>query len=259
MEELAAKFGEDMDNMRGYVMVIDAVLNVAKTSPKGLRSKHALTRSAQNLYQRAHEAGNFTVAAYDGTYLTACAAFELVVRELIEQYVEHCSLKCAQYNHLPKAVRDYYPEGCARLILDIGRDKFKHLRPETIINSIASCVKPSKPKGYHLVGEAFSYNEKNFWPEEIERCLLNLGIEKVWQKISREPDMQRSLGTGNANHTEQVAKEKLRLFLQRRNDIVHRGKSYYTPSQSEVIELTSFLKVLVTNLAAVMKHQFAAV
>jgi hypothetical protein len=259
MKVRAAKFGQDMDDIHGYVHVIEAALNVVKTSTKGVRSKHPLTRAAVNLHLRGHKVGHFTVAAYDGAYLTACAAFELVVRELIERYVERCSDKCSTYNHLPKEFRNYYPEGCARLILDVGRDKLKHLSHDAIVKSLASCVKPAKSKKFHLLGEAFSYHERNFWPEEIERCLQYLGIDKVWQKVSREPDLQSSLGTRNDNHTEQVAREKLKGFLQRRNDIVHRGKSYFTPSQSEVIELTSFFKALVKNLAQVMENQFSAV
>jgi RiboL-PSP-HEPN len=120
-------------------------------------------------------------------------------------------------------------------------------------------VKPSKSGGYNLVGEAFSDNENNFWPREIETCFERIGIEKIWQKLSREVDFQSVLGARDAEGTEQRARRKLEDLLRRRNHMVHRGKSYYTPSESEVRDCIIFLKSLIRNLAEVMEKQISAI
>src|SRR6266852_1986891 len=104
-----------------------------------------------------------------------------------------------------------------------------------------------------MLGEAFSDNERNFWPYEIESDFKRIGIEKIWQKLSRESNMQDAFGTSKEIATEQHAKSKLDELLQRRNDIIHRGKTYYTPSESEVRDCATFFKLLITNLAEVME------
>ena len=92
-----------------------------------------------------------------------------------------------------------------------------------------------------------------------ERLFGRLGIEKIWQKLSREIDFQNALGAHNAAGTEQRARLKLEEMLRRRNDVVHRGKTYYTPSESEVRDCIAFLKALIKNIAEVMEKQIEAI
>ena len=77
--------------------------------------------------------------------------------------------------------------------------------------------------------------------------------------MSREVDFQSALGARDAIGTEQRAKRKLDELLKRRNDVVHRGKSYYTPSESEIRESIVFFKSLIINLAEIMEKHIAAI
>jgi hypothetical protein len=136
--------------------------------------------------------------------------------------------------------------------LDIGQDKLKHLSVDSIVQGLAVCTRTASPSGFTLIEDAFSSNERNFRPEEVEKHLSYLGIDKVWQKLARENTMQTALGSANQSVVEQRARQTLTTAMQRRNDIVHRGKSYYTPSQSEVGDCTVFLSTLVVSLAEIM-------
>jgi pyrroloquinoline quinone (PQQ) biosynthesis protein C len=117
-----------------------------------------------------------------------------------------------------------------------------------------------KNRSSTLLGEAFSDNERNFWPDDIENCFKErLGIEKIWKKLSRESQLQSALGTSNESMAEQLARKRLNELLERRNDIIHRGRSYYTASQSEVRQYVTFAKNLVEVLAEVMEKQLTAI
>jgi hypothetical protein len=259
MRDIARRFSNQMDKICGYIDLILEVISLAKVSQKGLRSKHDFVLNASKVTDSVQKIGNFTITVYDGVYLTACADYELVIRELIEAYMQCAVQKCRLYHHLPQEIREWYPEGCARILLNLDQDKFRHLTKDHIMHSISSCINPSKSKGYSILGEAFSDNERNFWPSEIESYFKRIGIEKIWQKLSRESNIQDALGTRNDMATEQRAKSKLNELLQRRNDIIHRGKTYYTPSESEVRDCATFFKILIINLAEVMESQIAAI
>jgi hypothetical protein len=110
-----------------------------------------------------------------------------------------------------------------------------------------------------LIGDAFSDNSVNFWPETIDEMFrTRIGIEKIWQKLSRENGLQTALGTTVPATAEQVARRKLSALLHRRNDIIHRGKTYYAPSETEVRECALFFKALVANLSEIMEKHCAA-
>lgn len=258
MRGIANRFSDQMDKVCGLIDLITAAVKLTTISQKTLHSKHDFVIAATSLARSVQKIGNVTTAAYDGAYLTVCAKYELVICNLIETYVQRTVDKCHDYNHLPRNMREWYPEGCARIILNIKQDKLKHLTKDTIVNSLASCIKPSKKTGYIIIGEAFSDNERNFWPSEVEGFFKRIGIEKIWQKLSHEPSLQSALGTINDMGTEQRSRLKLEEILQRRNDIIHRGKTYYTPSETEARECAVFFKYLITNIAEVMEKQIVA-
>ena len=123
------------------------------------------------------------------------------------------------------------------------------------MRSLADCIKNKSEK---ILGEAFSDNERNFWPDEVENCLKRIAIEKIWQKVSRDSAFQLAMGTTNPEIAEQVVRLKLKDALTKRNNIIHRGRLYYTPSESEVRECVEFFRALIMTFAEVMEKSLAS-
>jgi hypothetical protein len=166
-------------------------------------------------------------------------------------------VKCNEYHHLPPAMRQWYPDGCSSIILGIDQDKFSHLTKDQILKSLASCV---KIKNYNLIGEAFSDNQRNFWPNVIEDTLSKrIGLSKIWQKLSRDASLQTFVGATEPATVERQLRDKLNNIIQRRNDVIHRGRSYFTPSETEVRDGSNFMKILIYSMASTMKHYFNSI
>jgi hypothetical protein len=181
MKSIASRFALEMDAIYYFVDVILSAIELSKADFRGINSRKRCFITAQRLKEVVRNGGNLTVVAYDGAFLSSCAVFELCIRNLIEQYIDRAVNKCTIFNHLPKEIRDWYPIGCSNILLNLNQDKFSHITKETVINSIASCVRPSQKKGYNLLGEAFSDNTRNFWPNEIDEFFSKrLGISKIW-------------------------------------------------------------------------------
>jgi hypothetical protein len=79
------------------------------------------------------------------------------------------------------------------------------LTKEQVIKSLASCL---KIKNHHLIGEVFSDNQRNFWPDTVEETLSKrLGLNKIWQKLSRDANLQTLIGTTELSTMERQLKD----------------------------------------------------
>lgn len=255
MRDVALEFNKEMGRVEAFLDAMVAAYSVAKEDPSGITSRKKFIANARKLRKTLRKDANLNIVAFAGAYLHVCAEYELTLRRLIERYMETAAMRCARYHHLPQQMRSWYPIGCAAIIQNIGHDRFKHLTVDVIVHSLANTTK----NVCNLVGDAFSDCDCNFWPETIEKILCKrLGILKVWQKLAREEALQAALGITNPETVEQVSRVQLSTLLHRRNDTIHRGKSYYTPSESEVRDCIHFLKPLVSSLADVMHRQCEA-
>ena len=111
---------------------------------------------------------------------------------------------------------------------------------------------------FYLVPEAFSNNDHNFSAATIERHSNNLGIEMVWKKLSRQVALQSFLRITTEAFVEEVAKKRLDGIIEKRNHIIHRGRSYAAPSESEVKEAAGYLKILIGSMAEVFNAHLEA-
>lgn len=252
MLTIAHDFSKRCDGIVAYLDIVSAAVNVAKAEHKSIKSRASFVTSSRKLKNVILKNQDFPLTAFDGTYLTLCAEYEMAVRKLIEKLVLDATGTCTEYHHLPKEMREWYPDGCANLILEITQDKFSHLTKELVMKSLASCL---KTKNYYLIGEVFSDNQRNFWPGTVEETLSKrLGLNKIWQKLSRDTNLQTLIGTKETSTVERQLKDKLTKIMQRRNDIIHRGRSYFTPSDTEVRDAAFFLKVLVSSFGLHMQQ-----
>jgi hypothetical protein len=254
MQQIAQDFSKRAQDIVAFLDIISTSITVAKADHKNIRSRSSFVSSSKRLKAKIIQSPYFSLTAYDGSFLTVCAEYEMTIRKLIEKFVLDAAQKCNEYHHLPKEMRDWYPDGCSNLILNIAQDKNAHLTKDMILQSLASC---QKIMGYSLLGEAFSDSSRNFWPAVVEDMLSKrMGLSKVWQKISRQTTIQSFIGTDNLSTVERQSKDRLENIMRRRNDIIHRGRSYYTPSDSEVRDAANFLTVLINCLANVIKLHF---
>ncbi len=251
MLTIAQAFSKRCDGIIAYLDIVTATIAVAKADNKSIKSRTSFIASSRKLKDVVLQNQDFSLTAFDGSYLTLCAEYEMTVRKLIEKLVLDAASTCTDYHHLPKSMREWYPDGCSNLILGIKQDKFAHLTKDQLVQSLASCL---RTKNYVLIGEVFSDNQNNFWPDTVDDTFSKrIGLTKIWQKLSRDKSLQTLIGTTELSTVERQLRDRLAKIMQRRNDIIHRGRSYFTPSDTEVRDAACYLKVLVSSLGLHMK------
>jgi hypothetical protein len=259
MQGVANQFVSNMRAMRRSLELakqITAFGGQSDPPPSGI----SWNPEAQNLrtsVQAAHPA--FIHVVFEGLYLSACASYELTIRQLIERYVEEVSEKLKDFSKFPKPMREWYLVGISDIVTQLHREKFQHLTQAHIYSSIAACAKPAWPTPPQLITDAFSNNDRNLRADVISEFFARrLAIDKVWQKLARDATFQSYIGSNHPDTAEKLAKEQLNQHMTRRNNIIHRGRNFYAPSESDIISATEYFAALVSALTAMLVAQCAA-
>jgi len=252
MLNIATKFRAEMDQAIALVALIGATRNLAQTQTSGQQWRSPAGKILRNLHRLSIDFTS-THLAYDGIYLVICAHFELTVRQLIEQFVEELMASLTSFHHLPSAIKDWHPTGCAQIMMKMNQESFGHLTPDALIANLASCLNASAAKPYKLTTEAYSFNEHNFRPSILEEQISKrLGLSKVWQKLSRQPSLTTFFKATRSETVENLSRKRLEDCMLRRNQIIHRGRTYYTAGETEVIDCAKFLCAFTESLANVL-------
>ena len=249
---IATKFSTDMRGLKDYISLVVATFDLAKTDKRRLRSKHVLARAALDLHARARSLTLGLSLACEGTYLIACAQFEQLVRDMLEEAANQASSKKTAFLDLPPKMREAHTKGCAAILSKITQDKFRHLSESSVAVSLHSCLVGS-PSGsaYNLLVEAFSNNENNFKPEVVADHFKKLGVSDPWESLSGQSYLQNYFKFTSAD-TKRASKERLERIMDQRNIIMHRNKSVERLGVPEVIECAEFFDALSQSMAEVL-------
>jgi predicted transcriptional regulator len=248
MLTIANRFSAQMNKLIATVDMIKAAFDLSGQDIKRFRSKHSIAVAARDIHREAANADS--TVSFDGAFLVACAQFEYTFKNLMEWYIGELEAKIQAYNQLPGRIQEWHKEGSAHILSNMTNVEFKHLQAENIIANLASYQNPNDRRQYALTPEAFSYSPRNLRPGIVQDIMAKrLGINNIWQKLSRNANIQQYLGSTVKRIVERLLQSTLDGFIERRNQIIHRGRNYYTASETDVKNCSEFFSVLVQGLA----------
>ena len=257
MNSIAASYAVQMSRIAAWVDLINRVVNLGTEDINRLRSTVPVAVRARDVHQGITGLGSTaTIIAYEGAFLTACAEFELTVREMVEKFVDQARTTKATFSDLPVAMQKRQHKGCAKIITYLDQERFNHLTIDQVIADLYSCH-PTSPAAYKLLPEAFSENERNFNWSMTKEVMERLGISDFGDRIGNEGGLATLLSTTVGQNTMSRASGRLNEMMRRRNQIVHRGRSAYSPSESDVRECASFFATFAQSLANVLTAHLA--
>ena len=257
MLAIAARFSADMSKLKLYMDLLVATFDLAKGNQATFKSKHELAKAARNVHVRARALSLVGLAlACEGTYLSACAQFEQLIRDMIEEAAQQTSARIPAFLSLPPKMQEAHTRGCANILGHIEQDKFGHLTAESVVDKLHSClIRSGAGSAYDLLVDAFSNNERNFRPDILAQHLKSLGVIKAWEVLSDQAPLQLHFGNVSATDTKRFAMERLERIMDKRNMIIHRNKGFAAPSTHDVIECADYFVAISDALANVLiKH-----
>lgn len=257
MLALAADFKTSMDRVVAFVDLSVATFDLAKASLNRFRSTLPVAVAARDVRAKARAIPLGLSLACEGAYLSACAQFEQGVRDQIEEAAMRAAGKKATFVLLPSRMQEEHTTGCGKILCSLSQDKFKHLTAAGIVAALHGCMVTGVAP-ITLVVEAFSSNERNFKPQVISEHVGKLGVSKVWELLGQQASLQAHFGIASAGDTERFARERLERIMDKRNTIIHRGRGFAAPSDTETRECASFFVALMEALAQVLVDYVAA-
>lgn len=252
MFSISNSFKSEMDKLIIFVDLCLETFDLAKTNIANYVPYRPIEYAALSVHGKARLIPFGLSIACEGAFLSACAQFEQAVRDLIEETANQVACKKGLFSSLPIKMQEEHTLGCGGILQNLSQDKFKHLTENNIVNSLYRClVAPISPAP--LIVESYSSNERNFKPSIISEHIKRLGLNKVWEQLSKENSLQSHFNSNSEVDTEKFSRERLDRIMDKRNTIIHRGKGFAAPSYSEVKECVDFFTALVLDLGSVLE------
>lgn len=258
MLAVATLFKTSMDRILAFVELSVATFDLAKVSVSRFRSSHAIAASVKDVHSKARAIPLGLSLACEGAYLSACAQFEQCVRDLIDETAIQSVAKKGTFALLPGRMQEEHTNGCGRILQNLYQDKYSHLNVAGVVAALHGCVVTGASPAA-LIVEAFSSNERNFKPNVVSEHLGKLGVSKVWELLGLQPCLKAHFGTTSATDAARFARERLERIMDTRNTIIHRGRGFVAPSDSETKECATYFVALSEALARVLVDYVASI
>jgi hypothetical protein len=211
-----------------------------------------------NLFTSFKEAGKteYSEFIYNGIIVSVYGAFERLVENIIEAYLNSISKKSKLFDKLPNAIQKKHTELSLTLALKVGKDRNitneeKLKSQENIVNNLSGCMGSSAEIKLNVC--AFSSHTANFRLDIVRESFSNIGLTTLID------DIQNNLRLINFVKSEKGYTEsdilnktvffneikfKLDDLANRRNEIAHGSRPQGYLSYTLLLSLCDFMGVL---------------
>ena len=173
------------------------------------------------------------------------AVYESFVEDLIASWLGRLPELVPRYSELDERIRNTHREGVGRLLLELKKARFSHLREERVVKSLFSGI--AGESKYNLIPEAFLFHEQNLRKEVLDRLLADAGIMNAWRWIEKHRSIQECI-------QKSTAEAELNQLILYRNDAAHATVKQII-SASQLLKLADFILALCQGLAELVTYQ----
>jgi hypothetical protein len=169
------------------------------------------------------------------------AVYEKFVKSLITNWLEILPACVVEYKDLEERIRESHRIGTGRLLVDLSKNRFKHLPLKRVVSSLFSGV--NEDSEYDLIPDAFLLHEQNLRKDELNKLICNAGIDNAWSWIQNHREVKQYISDDKKAESEL---DQLILF---RNQAAHGAIEVdEILGVGSLVELAEFIKVLCISL-----------
>ena len=177
------------------------------------------------------------------------AIYERFVEDLISDWLRLIPDLVPCYSDLGTNIQNTHREGIGRLLIDIKKNRFKHLSVEKVVQGL-SCGITNTGK-YELLPDAFLLHEQNLRKEVLETVLRNAGIDEAWKWVTNHKEMKYFVE--EIRGRQNTAEGELKQLVDYRNEAAHGSKDQVLGTQ-ELLDLSDFVEALCKSLADLVTY-----
>lgn len=177
------------------------------------------------------------------------AIYERFVEDLISDWLRLMPDLVPRYSDLGEKIQNTHREGIGRLLIDIKKNKFKHLSVEKVVQGL-SCGITDTGK-YELLPDAFLLHEQNLRKEVLETVFKNAGIDEAWKWVINHKEIKYFVE--EVRDSKNTAEGELKQLVDYRNEAAH-GSTDQILGTQELLDLGDFVEALCKSLADLVTY-----
>ena len=145
------------------------------------------------------------------------AIFERCVSRVVRAWLAELPLNSEKYESLGATFQGIHRRGVARVLLDLDKDRFSHLKVDGVLSGFMDAVNGKTP--YSVLPEAFLFDNRSLKRERLDELFAQVRLKGGWAWVGNHRFVtgfiKQVRGGGNTPEAE------LRTFVNYRNDAAH--------------------------------------
>ena len=179
------------------------------------------------------------------------AIYENFVEDLIRDWLRLLPELVSSYDDLEERIRNTHQLGVGRLLLDLNKNRYKHLALKDVINGLHLGV--NNIHRYELLPDAFLFHEQNLRREILDKLLADAGISNSWTWITRHKSMKNFIE--EIRGSQNTAEGELNELIIYRNDAAHGALIDNFLGFNALLELCDFVESICQALADLFTYK----
>jgi hypothetical protein len=179
------------------------------------------------------------------------AIYERFVEALITDWLLILPGLVPCYSKLDERIQNTHQTGVGRLLIDLKKDRYKHLSNQKVIRGLFHGVNGEDE--YELLSDAFLLHEQNLHKDILEKLLAGAGISNTWVWVDKHRAVKNFVE--EISGTQDTAAGKLSLLISYRNDAAHGEPIDNFLGFEALLELCDFVESLCQALAELVTFQ----
>lgn len=179
------------------------------------------------------------------------AIYERFVEDLITDWIQRLLELFPLYSDLEQRVRDTYLSGVEQLLLNLNKNRFKHLSPERVVRGLSQGVIGEDK--YELLADAFLLHEQNLRRQPLEKLFADVGIPNAWAWVEKHRAIKNFVE--EIRGSQNTAEGELNELISYRNDAAHGEPIDNFLGSDALLEQCDFVESLCQALAEVVTYQ----
>lgn len=176
--------------------------------------------------------------------LYLCGRFENFVRETVMAIGDEYATRAADYNGLPKVIRDELFSRTLEVAKSPKKYSFEATEIEQILGTLVDSLRGENVDTVQIDSRLLAITDANMHSRMTAEVFKRVGITDFWRDVGRQAPLKRFLGESDDAQCTREASSRLDAIMQERNGIAHPTSATTFPGPDKVQETVSYLKVL---------------
>lgn len=243
MQQIFDSFKEDLIEIRKTVELLKNMEDFAKEPNESfLNSQEKYVKKANQVSERIKQNRKGSTWIPSILMLYIAGRFENYVRTIFEETSTEVAKKHNQFKDLPKNFQKNLINDTSKVIKDHRKYNHGEGARDSFIKNLYDNVHNNNLNQINY--QCISITERNMKPEILLELFLKIDYKKIWDDISSQANIRRLFNGADTDKTKKDCHDKLKEFMDMRNQVAHPSSSITWISKEKGCEYIDFFIVL---------------